>query len=147
MREELFEYCHTFCDSKLERIKGEIEKIRMALTSETKSTAGDKHETGRAMLQLEREKLGRQLLEAEKMKQLMNRIPINSNDQRIAAGSLVETEKAKFFISISAGKYQSEQGRVFCISASSPIGQLLLGKSRGDTIVFNGVEQRIVKVF
>ncbi len=41
---------------------------KKALFSETKSSAGDKHETGRAMLQLEMEKTSQQLAVINQMK-------------------------------------------------------------------------------
>lgn len=58
LKEELYELCVDFVDSRLSTIQQTIESNQKALTSETKSSAGDKHETGRAMLQLEMEKAG-----------------------------------------------------------------------------------------
>ena len=118
----------------------------MSLTSETKSSAGDKHETGRAMLQLEREKLGQQLAEAEKMRQTLSKVPLASKPDHIGLGSWVETSAAQYFLSISAGEYKEKQDSVYCISAATPIGQLLLGKSLGETITFNGKDIKILKV-
>ena len=40
-----------------------MKEIKEALFEEIKSSVGDKHETGRAMLQLEREKVGNQFYE------------------------------------------------------------------------------------
>lgn len=146
MKKELLHYCHEYCAARLARIQGEIEKITQSLSSEAKSTAGDKHETGRAMLQLEREKLGKQLLEAERMKLVLNRISLDQKNAPIALGSLVVTDKANYYLAISAGKFNGPEGEVFCISASSPIGQLLLGKSVGDTFWFKGQASKIVNI-
>ena len=57
IKKQLFSECQNFVNSKLEAIHRTIEGLQNSLTSETKSTAGDKHETGRAMAQLEQEKI------------------------------------------------------------------------------------------
>jgi len=62
----LYDLCADFIETKRQTIQHTIVEIQHSLTSETKSSAGDKHETGRAMLQLEREKIGNQLAEIDK---------------------------------------------------------------------------------
>ena len=141
-----FDFANSFVAQKLEGIQTRINEVVEGLNAETKSSAGDKHETGRAMLQLEREKLGGQLLEAEKMEQLMAKISINKESKRIGLGSLVKTNMAYYFISVSAGKCTNGTQVIFCISSLTPIGKLLLGKSAGDTISFNGKQQQILVI-
>ena len=63
---ELYDFCLEFVDNRFQTIQNTIKEIQESLLSETKSSAGDKHETGRAMLQLEREKSGNQLVEIQK---------------------------------------------------------------------------------
>ena len=60
-----------------------------AANDDTKSTAGDKHETGRAMMHLEREKGEMQLIEAEKLKSFLDRVDISKTYQTVQTGSLV----------------------------------------------------------
>lgn len=146
LKKEVHTFCQKYVASRLDRIHSEIQKLNEGLLSETKSTAGDKHETGRAMLHLEREKLGKQLLDSENMKQVLSRIYPHQESPNIALGSLVTTNVAMYFISISAGKFKRKHVEVFCISTSSPIGQALLGKTTGDAIMFNGKEQIILQV-
>ncbi|MEM1258098.1 MAG: 3-oxoacyl-ACP synthase [Bacteroidota bacterium] len=146
LKEHVYAFCQKYADSRSARIHSEIQKLNEGLQSETKSTAGDKHETGRAMLQLEREKLGKQLLEAENMRLVMSRISPNQKSERVAMGSLVSTNRATYFISISAGKFKGKNAEVYCISAKTPIGQLLMGKTAGDTFWFKGQPSNIVSV-
>jgi len=73
----LFNACLEFVDSRLNAITHTINEIQVSLTSETKSSAGDKHETGRAMLQLEREKAGNQLAEIKKTKEILFKIDVS----------------------------------------------------------------------
>ena len=134
------------CGIGKSELKGEIEKIKESLQSETKSTAGDKHETGRAMLQLEREQLGLQLLEVEKTLAVLKRIRPEEKNHRAVLGSLVKTDMATYFLSISAGRVLVDRVTVLCISPAAPVGQLLLGKGKGDTFVFRGKKTTIMDI-
>ncbi|TVZ08346.1 GreA/GreB family transcription elongation factor [Cellulophaga sp. RHA_52] len=145
-KEDLLEFCRNFINNRVSRIQSNITGIQDSLASETKSSAGDKHETGRAMLQLEREKLGAQLLEAEKMQQLLSKVNIAKSTTLVGLGSVVYTEKSNYFIAISAGEFVQNKNKFYCISANTPIGKLLLGKSEGDSFVFNGATIKITQV-
>lgn len=137
VKEQLFRLCVEFVNSRLQTIQQTIESNQKALTSETKSSAGDKHETGRAMLQLEMEKAGQQLQVVQQMKETLAKINLNNSEVN-SLGSLVETNLGTYFISISAGQLQLENNIYFAISTSSPIGKLLLGKKAGEELVWNG---------
>ena len=137
IKQQLLDYCKNYVDDKLYKLKDQINSIQESLLNEIKSTAGDKHETGRAMVQLEREKIGQQLFEAEKLQELMNRISIQSSSTVIRLGSLVLTSQANYFIAVSAGKIDIENSTYFAISPHTPIGKLLLGKKANDQVIFN----------
>lgn len=145
-KEDLLEFCRNFINNRVSRIQSNITGVQDSLASETKSSAGDKHETGRAMLQLEREKLGAQLLEAEKMQQLLSKVNIAKSTTLVGLGSVVYTEKSNYFIAISAGEFVQNKNKFYCISANTPIGKLLLGKSATDSFVFNGTTIKITQV-
>ncbi|MGS0525857.1 3-oxoacyl-ACP synthase [Zobellia nedashkovskayae] len=145
-KEQLHQFCATFVAKRIARIQKNIADIQTSLTSETKSSAGDKHETGRAMLQLEREKLGQQLAEAEKMKQVLSKVPKESNTAVVGLGSWVVTSKTDYFLAISAGEYKAHDKTMYCISAATPIAKILFGKQIGDTVIFNGQEIKIVEI-
>ena len=146
IKTQLLQLCTTSLDTRLQSVLAVIEDIKQSLQSETKSSAGDKHETGRAMLQLEREKAGHQLAEIEKTKQILSKINTESTYKNIGLGSVVYTTTSNYFISISAGKLIVEDDTFYAISANTPIGQLLLGKSVGDVINFRNLEFKITKV-
>lgn len=141
-----FEHCKEFATSKLTTLENQIKEIADALTSETKSSAGDKHETGRAMLQLEREKLGAQLAEAEKTHRLLHKVNLISPNNFVVLGSLVITTNTTYFVAISAGKFLTNDTIIYCISAGTPIAKLLLGKSEGDTVTFNQNDFKILDI-
>ena len=136
LKTELYLKCQVFVDARLKAIQNTIDEIQMSLTSETKSSAGDKHETGRAMLQLEREKAGQQLAEIQKLNQLLSKIDVSKTTSNIGLGSVVYTTQANYFIAISAGEINSSDQSFYAISANTPIAKLLLGKQVGDQIEF-----------
>ncbi len=147
MKELIYKHCITHVEERLQRIQHTIARLQESLTSETKSTAGDKHETGRAMVQLEREKAGIQLAEIQKLQQLLAKISLNANTAVVHLGSLVRTTRAVYFIAISIGEVKIADEVVFAIAPNTPIGKLLLGKKRGESITFNDSTQRILEIF
>jgi len=136
-KKNIYNACVHFVESRLKTIKNVIDSNTAALTLETKSSAGDKHETGRAMLQLEIEKAGQQLKSVMMMQQVLSKINLSKKSNKASLGSLVVTDKATYFLAISAGKITIDDTDYFAVSAISPIGKQLLGKNVGDFVTFN----------
>lgn len=137
VKQQLYGFCKSFIENRLVRINSSIDSLQEALTSETKSSAGDKHETGRAMIQLEREKLGNQLAEAQLLQELFNKIPLQASSTQVGLGSLVLTDQQNYYMGISAGELNIDGVSYFAIAPNTPIGKLLLGKVVDDVVVFN----------
>ena len=142
LKQQLFDKCSDYVETRFSTVQSSIEEIQESLTSETKSSAGDKHETGRAMLQLEREKAGQQLAEIENVKNALAQINIEKISETVILGSLVYTSQFNYFIAISAGLITVDSETFYAISPQTPMGQLLLGKRAGDSFIFR--EQVIV---
>ncbi|APX98974.1 hypothetical protein CLV86_1921 [Lacinutrix venerupis] len=147
VKEKLYNLCLNAIDNRLLTVKATMNEIQESLLSETKSSAGDKHETGRAMLQLEREKAGNQLAEIIKIKTNLSKIDITNQSKIIKPGSVVYTNKANYFISISAGELEVDNIKFYAISPNTPIGLLLVSKTVGDTVVFRDTKFVISEVF
>lgn len=137
IKEELYRFCQVFVRDRSTRIQSNITSLQEALTSETKSSAGDKHETGRAMIHLEREKLGKQLAEVQLLQELFNKIPLHTNLLRVGLGSVVYTNQQNYYLGISAGEIKVEGISFYAIASNTPIGKLLMGRVVGDMVVFN----------
>jgi exonuclease VII small subunit len=131
----LYNQCEKFVNNRLQTIQEIISSNQKALQSETKSSAGDKHETGRAMLQLEMEKAGQQLQGVLQMKETLAKMDVSKNSSIVHLGSLVKTTQATYFLSISAGKLVVDGENYFAVSVSSPIGNLLLGKKEKEVVM------------
>ncbi|WP_067145417.1 3-oxoacyl-ACP synthase [Pseudotamlana agarivorans] len=147
IKEALYRLCCDFIDDRFKTIQKTISEIQDSLTSETKSSAGDKHETGRAMLQLEREKAGNQWSEIQKTKEILDKVNVGKVSKQIGLGSVVYTSQANYFIAISAGVLKVEQEHFYAISSNTPIGQLLMGHSVNDVITFRDQNFTITGVF
>ena len=147
LKEELYNLCEKFINNRLQSVNNTISEIQISLQSETKSSAGDKHETGRAMLQLEREKAGNQLAEIEKQTKILQKINVETKHQKVTLGSVVKTTQANFFIAVSAGEFTIANESYFAISVATPIAQLLLSNNVGDVVEFRDNRFKIVAIF
>jgi hypothetical protein len=146
IKEALFSQCESFVNKRLQTVEAVLSSNQKALQSETKSSAGDKHETGRAMLQLEMEKAGQQLAGITQMKVVLSKIDILKTSKNACLGSVIITAKVSYFLSISAGQLVVADKSYFAISVSSPIGKLLLGKQEKEVISFNGKTIEIIGI-
>ncbi len=146
IKEQLHAYCQDFLNDRFTTVSFRIEQIQRSLESETKSSAGDKHETGRAMLQLEREKAGNQLLEVKNQLAIFAKVNVFTSTGVASLGSIVKTNKGNYFLAVSAGLIIVNSVNYYAVSLSSPIGKAILGKTVADVITFNGITQTINKI-
>ncbi|MBO0321080.1 3-oxoacyl-ACP synthase [Muricauda sp. CAU 1633] len=145
-KKQLLEFCWDYVNQRTERLQNTGASLQESLDSETKSTAGDKHETGRAMVQLEQEKLAQQVQELDRVKGILKKIDITKKSTKIGLGSMVSTSLANYFISVSCGAFTLEGKPIYCISMESPIAKLLAGKETGENFVFNGATHSVLEV-
>jgi transcription elongation GreA/GreB family factor len=146
LKEQLFLECKAFLSKRRLVIENLISEIEISLQSETKSSAGDKNETGRAMLQLEREKLGKQLAENDILKEVISKIDITKSNSLVGLGSLVYTTDTCYFIAIGVGEVVIDNQKFYIVSTKAPISQALLGKRIGDNIVFREGKDKIINL-
>lgn len=147
IKKELIIQCSNFVEQRMTTIRDILSSNQKALLSETKSSAGDKHETGRAMLQLEMEKAAAQLDAINEMKIALDKIDISNNSKIARLGSVVFTSKGNYFLSIAAGKIEATEKIFYAVSLSSPIGKILLGAKVGDSLNFNDNQFKIDQVY
>lgn len=136
IKQQLLDHCRQYVAQRLATVSGAQEEIRQAMNEETKSSAGDKHETGRAMMQLEQEKLSLQVAEVQQLLQVLDRIQLDDPPPGIGEGSLVLTDQGNYFIAISAGKLELDGKLYYLVSLASPIGIALAGRKAGEFFTF-----------
>jgi transcription elongation GreA/GreB family factor len=131
---------------RIDEIQNILEDLHLSGSRDAKSSAGDKHETGVAMAQLEQEKLRYQINEFQKMGEMIQKINPSKSNSKIHLGSLVQTNKGWFYISVGLGSLTFKEQAIFAINPEAPVGKALIGKEKGDSIHFNGVESDILQV-
>lgn len=134
---EILEACFDYVNTRIGEVEFAIESANTSLKEDTKSSAGDKYETGREMIQQDLNRLQQQLILANEDKALLQRVRDMEGGHMVTTGSLVETDNGVwYFITISIGRL-SKFSNVYVISPKSPIGTVLLGKLVGEVVEFN----------
>lgn len=136
MKKELHQACLAVLQTRIDRIRQAVEEIQAAANEETKSSAGDKFETGRAMMQQEKDKMAHQLALNISWKNQLALLNPAETKTAVGLGSLVITQEGQYYLSIPLGKLKLAGQTYFAISLASPIGKALLNKKAGDEIVF-----------
>jgi len=131
---------------KINHIQQTLQDLSNSAANETKSTAGDKHETALAMLQLEQENKRKQLNDLLQQQSLFNKLDPSIISPYILNGSLITTDQGYFFISVALGKIHYKEKTIFAVSPSAPLGQKLMGHQTGESIEVNGRTYHITGV-
>ncbi len=146
IKRRLLDLCRHHIGQRIQLAEKMMNDAQDSANHETKSSVGDKYETGRAMMQSERDKHARQLAEAIQVEQLLERIQPEAQHQRVQLGSLVRTDFGEYFISISAGRLPVGDKKYYAISPATPLASAMLGKQKGETFSFNDKQMAILEV-
>ena len=103
-KEQLFKSCETYLNERIDRISAALKDLEADLENETKSSAGDKYETGREMINLEWNKLSVQLQQFRRLNETLEMAKSRPVTDSIQLGSLVQTSVANYFVAIPAGQ-------------------------------------------
>ncbi|HEY0895176.1 MAG TPA: 3-oxoacyl-ACP synthase [Sphingobacteriaceae bacterium] len=145
IKQKLYDLCMQYAGQRVETAQEAIRSAKESSESDTKSSAGDKYETGREMMQQEIARNEQQLLEARKLLHAMSRVPLKAYAAPVP-GALVVTDKGTFYLAISAGQLELDGKTYFAISPSSPIAMKLTGLKPGDHFTFNQKTFTIEKI-
>ncbi len=146
LKQQVFNYCRQYVESRMATAKQSMDDAQQAANEEGKSSAGDKYETGRAMMQIERDKAAQQLDEAIKLRGILDHLSLDTQYEKIGLGSLVITNTKKIFISIGIGKVVLNENEFLVVTPSAPLGKALTGLKIGDELTFNKEKITIVQI-
>jgi transcription elongation GreA/GreB family factor len=146
IKQQLYNKCVAYVQSRMDAAEQAFKVAEQASNDDTKSSAGDKYETGRAMMQQEKDRNTIQLNEANKLMVALNSISTKGSSDVIETGSLVITNGGKFYIAISAGNLIVDGENYFAVSPAAPICVKMLGKKTGDEFEVNGKKYKIERV-
>jgi hypothetical protein len=146
LKEKLYILCLDYINTREVEIRKAIDEAQEAANNETKSSAGDKFETGREAMQQEIDlNLVRQN-ELRKIKTVLDFIIPAQISSIAVPGSLIYTNNGNFYIAISAGQLKIDDKTYYAVSAASPIGTQLMGKTAGHQFTLNGKQFKVEKV-
>ncbi len=138
LKRELIKICESQLSEKKQMMVNSLASLQEALTNESKSSAGDKYETGTEMIQIEKQKVQTQLGVLETNFKLLHTASHASQKDIVQNGAFVVTNTAKYFIGPSLGKIMVDNDTIFVISPSSPLAQAMLNQKTGNEVKFNG---------
>lgn len=143
----IWQACRAHIDARVATAEEALVAARDASQDDTKSSAGDKYETGREMMQQEIDRNERLLAEAKAMGQVLESVDVDEQKQQGSVGAVIETDRGVFFLGPGIGVLETSYGRVFALSASAPIGRLLLGCKPGDVVRYNNTAYAVSQVY
>lgn len=146
-KNSVFLSCQAHLNEKIQRLEEALRELKLGTENESKSSAGDKHETARAMMHLEQEKLAMQLDELLRQKNELLKIEVSNTAKQITKGSLIKTNKGFLFLSVGIGKIVTDDIPVFSLSMQSPLGKNLMGMEAGGELTTNGMQYVIEEVW
>ncbi|MCU0450716.1 MAG: 3-oxoacyl-ACP synthase [Bernardetiaceae bacterium] len=143
----LLALCTDYVAQRLATVQAAMAAAQAAANEEGKSSAGDKYETGRAMMQLERDLHARQLAEAQKLRQELAQLEATQLHATAQAGSVVVTDRERYFLGLGAGRLEWAGQSYLAVSLASPVGAKLRGLRPGDSLALPQGRAVVVEVF
>ena len=136
-----------------EQLQSQIKSLIQAKASiaesklnETKSSAGDKYETGRAMMQMEQDKISSQLDQLIATKNHLKQISSDLKSDIVKVGTLVITDIGNYYVSVSLGKMIVDEIVYYAISPAAPLSIALTGNGVGDNVLFRNRCYKILDI-
>jgi hypothetical protein len=146
IKAKLHALCLQYVQTRMQAAQQAIVQAQQAQSDDTKSSAGDKYETGREMAQQDTNRNLAQLNEANKLMVALNHLSINGTSTKAEAGSVIITNNGSFYLAVSAGSLLVDGKNYVAVSPASPIGLKLKDKKAGDDFILNEKKYQIQSI-
>ncbi|MGJ1387631.1 hypothetical protein ACR782_15635 [Sphingobacterium spiritivorum] len=146
LKERLVKHIKETTDRRLLEIDTALVQAQESANDDTKSSAGDKYETSREMIQQDINRLQQQRAEVIRELDIINKIEQEGTEVG-KLGALVVTDRFTYFVATSLGQLVIKGNKYAVVSAQSPIGKQLIGKEKGQDFEFNGIRQTIKGIY
>jgi transcription elongation GreA/GreB family factor len=146
LKQHLYVLCGEYVKSRETEIRRNIAEAQEAANEDTKSSAGDKYETGREAMQQEIDLNLTRLAELDKLKHTLDAIVTDQTFTTVQPGAVVRTNLGTYYIAIGAGKLKVDDVTYYAISSASPIGEQMISHSAGHEFSLNGKTYTIESV-
>ncbi|WP_370895342.1 hypothetical protein [Chryseobacterium gossypii] len=142
VKNDIRNYVKNVIAEKIERLKNFIE-FTLEASRDIKKTP--KYDSMREEMQEEIYQMQKQLGALNDLRRNMAKV-LNTTTEKVQLGSLVITNKARFYISVSLGEFFFDGNRFYAISPESPMAKKMMGMKPGDSFTLNNIHQKIVEV-
>lgn len=147
IKKKIHAKCLELAQGKIDVCNDVLLKIDEAKKAETKSSAGDKFETSREVLQAEEDRATATLSNAMLLKKSLSQIKPERPSIKVEPGALIVSSTLSFYISVGLGKINVDDQIYWAISLASPIAKQMIGKTKGNVFSFNGKDYSITNIF
>lgn len=142
----LYNLCREYIDSGINAARLSIANAKTAADDDEKSSAGDKFETAREMMQQEIDMNTSHINDLQRLKVALDLISPEHQGDTVQPGSIVHTNQGNYYMAVGIGKLLANDVPYYAISASAPLGARLMGLKAGDSFSFNGKDFVISEV-
>ncbi len=139
LKSDLREHVKEIISKKISKLKNFLE-FTIEASRDIKKTP--KYDSTREEIQEEIYRMQQQLTFLQQLKLRLNRV-VNASTKKVQLGSVIFTNKARFYISVSLGEFFYEGDRFYAISEESPMAKIMFGLQPGDSFVLNNISQTI----
>lgn len=146
-KQQLKDACISALEDRKKNIEAAMREAQEGANSEEKSSAGDKHETSRAMSHLNQEMNARQLEATNKELSALHALNVSVILDKVAVGAVVVSKEHLYFIAAGLGRMMIDGQKVTFLSPTAPLAVLMRQKQAGDKFELNGKVEEIVEVF
>jgi len=147
LKNAVYQTAITQLKQKAALLAEERKNIIESILEEEKNSAGDKYETSRETMTQDLNSLEKQIkqsgLDLEELYRLQT---IKDTPPTVQEGALVQLGSEWFLLAVSVGQVKVGDKSVFLLSKNSPLGDLLVGKKKGEAIQFRGKPQSINEI-
>lgn len=145
-KQKVFEAFKAQVELKIRSAQEAMDEATESVHSETKSTAGDKHETARAMAQLEVENAGKILRETQQLASVIPLLAPEKHRESCVLGAVAETTQGILYLSAALGRISAGEKEIICVGMNSPVGQALIGKKAGEAYLVANREHKVLHI-
>ncbi len=144
---KLIEYISNELQDQLDELELTILNLKDEIANETKSSAGDKFETSREMMNQERIHLEeRKAIFIEQLYLVKKVSSANHVSNKVENGSLIKIGPFHFLIVCPIGKIEMNKKNIQVVSPSSPIAKSIMSKKINDHVMIGKSEFSIEQI-
>lgn len=145
-KQSLYQQLLSKLNEKIVAFQDAVSAIKESIANETKSTAGDKYETARAMLHIEQENISRQLNNVLTQRNELYKLENIKIGDTIIPGTLIATDNGIFYLSIGFGQLKIDDQTIIVLSPQAPLGRVFLGLKKGDIAIFDNKQYHLLEI-